>query len=1250
MNYKKSILSLVTIIALNNIALADTAATYLPLTTPANDTSWTLFGVNGYSNGVPSNAVAGPTSFSSGLTELDDASATDDVATSGLNVAGGDLASLQGLSESGLTSVKVGVNISNITFEATEPVRSMYIKVNDTDPNVKFNYKAALEGKNMEIIINGSTTTLYSVTISQESTWNNAAVATEGVVTSTVDTSARTTILTVLDADSTDNPINPANWDKDTHYSAYNNVDDNINFYRFDAITQEWKIYKNKNSAAANDFDSFDKGSAYWGRVDLGDDATNNADGATSLILGTSGNSAQSQLPAAYLDENNVTKLAKGWNMLAFDDIKPYIRHAATGLVLSGFATGDDITITDETGIYSTGTITFAGANEENWAKQINVAIESLRLRGLLPLAFTLKAFFTGNAGELVLISDAKFGVDATGAAAIPATTLTGADPFVSGAVTAVADVQVAAATVYSAYGEYALMINALVGANTIDGLASGAITDGANAKILFGDSLNSDHSAITMTLANASTFAGAVTNIKANATTAEASFVPTITPVDTDFDGTADMMIIAEAEPFYIKDNTFTRVFTTTTTAADNTKAFAVVGDATALIEPALNDDAAAIATETNLDFGTTALYAAANSGATKLVLASTSVSTLDAKDVESATDDFLATTTEAEDIARGAVKGVYSLDALAKKPLIQHSFPITFTVATDEPDEAGDRLSVAINGLVAVNLPLSVNAGGGVGTMTTAEKLAWFDGLVTGINTVIGTNTLHGYASHDYTEAINDFTGTTLTIEGVDIQSVVLAEVADVSTLTTVPTVGADTNVATAEELGAIKGDLVEDLKFNAVYTPNYANYGPLYTMRDAGFDVKAILRGTTKFSDESITWDSIDITRNEDDWFIQNEFNLFSVNLDSGYWVYLAPKSADAITISGATFTPSYSYYFDNDVARTTTNNVVGGQLRVTVDGLASTTASLAGSTSNVYALIAGEEVQMKINSGTEYTADITKFESIDFKEIGTDISFTIRATNGKGEAVKLEDAIMFDYAKPDAAVVSYPDASSATFTSASTDAIKFYVFKDFIPESASARSTALISNIDGAGGIGTSNICASFDFGVVNTLRVVAADGEDGSANISDAAQFKYASLFKGASVITHLNDGVTDKSQLATVYDATCTLEATQPTAGENTGVSIKALVANKSASISYIADKTVSFNTNLAWDAIYSIAGVEVIQLQNVEVYAGDKFLIEYDGNLYEGNFPGSQAAADATVAVPIVLTQITPDNKVLVP
>ncbi len=1250
MNYKKSILSLATIVALNNIALADTTATYLPLTTPTNDTSWTLFGVNGYSNGVPSNAVAGPTSFSSGLTELDDADATDDVATSGLNVSGGDLASLQGLSESGLTSVKIGVDISGVTFEATEPVRSMYIKVNDTDPNVKFNYKAALEGKNMEIILNGSTTTLYSVTISQDSTWNNAAVATEGVVTSTVDTSDRTTILTVLDADSTDNPINPANWDKDTHYTAYNNVDDNINFYRFDAITQEWKIYKNKNSAAANDFDSFDKGSAYWGRVDLGDDATNDNDGATSLVLGTSGNSAQSQLPAAYLDENNVTRLAEGWNMLAFDDIKPYIRHAATGLVLSGFATGDDITITDETGIYSTGAITFATANEENWAKQINVAIESLRLRGLLPLAFTLKAFHTGNAGELVLISDAKFGVDATGAAAIPATTLTGANPFVSGAVTAVADVEAAAATVYSAYGEYALMINPLVGAGTIDGLASGAITAGANAKILFGDSKNNDHTAIAMTADGTSTFAGAVTNIKSNATTAEASFIPTITPVDTDFDGAADMMIIAEAEPFYIKDNTFTRVFTTTTTAADNTKAFSVVGDATALIEPALNDDAAAIATETNLDFGTTALYAAANSGATKLILASTSVSTLDAKDVESATDDFLTTTTEAEDIAKGAVKGVYSLDSLAKKPLIQHSFPITF-IASDEPDETGDQLSVNINGLGATNLTAAVDAAGaGANTMTTAEKLAWFDGLAASINTEIKANSLHGYASHNYTEAIDDFTGTTLTIEGVDIQSVVLAEVSDTSTSTTVPTVGADTNAATAEELGAIKGDLVEDLKFNAVYTPNYANYGPLYTMRDAGFDVKAILRGSTKFSDESITWDSIDITRNEDDWFIQNEFNLFSVNLNSGYWVYLTQKSADSITISGASFTPSYSYYFDNDIAHTTTNNVVGGQLRVTVDGLANTTASLAGSTSNVYALIAGEEVQMKINSGTEYTADITKFESIDFKEIATDISFTIRATNGKGEAVKLEDAVMFDYAKPDAPVVSYPDASSASFTSASSDAIKFYVFKDFIPETASARSTAVISSIDGSGGVGTSNICAAFDFGVVNTLRVVAADGEDGSANISNATEFKYASLFKGASVITHLNDGVTDKSQLATVYDSTCTLEATQPTASQNTGVSIKTLIANKQASIAYIADKTVSFNTNLAWDTIYSIGGVETIQLQNVEVYANDKFLIEYDGNLYEGNFPASQAAADASVAVPLTLTQITPDNKVLVP
>ncbi len=1252
MNYKKSLLSLVTIMALSGTASADGSATYLPLTTTANDASWVLFGVNGFSNGVPSNAVAGPTSFSAGLTELEDTTVTDELATSGLTVGGKDLASLTALASAGLTALKVGVNITGITYQATEPVRTMYIKVNDTSPNVKFDYKASLEGLTMEIILNNSTTTVYNVVISQDSTWNNAAVATTDVAAVTgVDD--MTTITSILDADSTNNPVNAANWDKTVHADT---TVASADFYRFDALTQQWKVYRSVNTGTANDFTDFEKGSAYWGRVDVGDATVNNDnDGATNLVLGTSGNTAQSQLPSAYIDDTNASKLSTGWNMLALDDIKPYVRRAATGLVLTGVATADVLQITDDTGLNSI-SVTMATAGDEVDATLINTTIESARLLGTIPKSFGVKAFRGSADGTIILISDKKFTVTETGSAgAIAVATLTGAQPYLNGVRTAITDLDTAnpaQASATSAYGEYLMMANVLAQDTTADAVADGIVAADNIAKFIVGDPLNNDHAAIAISNAG-DTLASAKTEFETDAS------ISLATIVDVNFDGavTGDMLILAGTNPFYLRDAVYTRVFTTDTTAADNTLAFTVKGSADALIEPALNDAPSAVATEINLDAATTNVYASANAADNKLIAVTTALSTFDLKDIASGTVDFLQNATETEDIAKGAIKGVYSIDELAKTPLTQYSWSYTdFYITGGTQDlEADDGVTVTVpGGGGAVNV--LVGAGFAADLTNTALRLDYFDRIVTEINLQIKTAGTHGFASHDYTEAINDFSGTTLTVVGIDMAASYVAELdgANAAEATLIVGAGVDANAGLSTTLGSISGDLVADLKFNAVYTPNYANYGPLYTMRDSGYDVRAMIKATTDMVTSDISWDGIDLTRNENDWFVQNEFNLFSVNLDSGYWVYLEPKTEDTVVIGDATFTPSYTYYFDNDVDRTTTNIINGGTLRVAIEGLTDTAASLAGTTSNVYAIIAGEEIQMKAN-GTDYTADITKYSSVDFKETASNISFSIRATNGKGEAAKKTDAVSFDYAKPDAPSVTF-DAANATFTSASADVTKFHLFDTVIPEVTTLREASVVADINATAGVGSFNVCSKFDFGVVNTLRIVAADGTGsfGTANISNATEFSYASLFKDASVLTHLQDGATDKSTLPTIYDATCTLEATQPTGTENNDVSLKTLIDTKSARIAYITADTitnVNFTTDIAWTAIYELPdGTDIIQVQNVADYAGNTLLVEYENKLYTALFPANQAAADATATTPIALTEITPANTSLAP
>jgi len=85
MNYKRGLFSLVAATLLGSSAVADTSAVYLPLSTASHDASWILFGVNGFSSGVPSTRTNGSTSFSSGMTELEDSDATDNYAVEGLD-------------------------------------------------------------------------------------------------------------------------------------------------------------------------------------------------------------------------------------------------------------------------------------------------------------------------------------------------------------------------------------------------------------------------------------------------------------------------------------------------------------------------------------------------------------------------------------------------------------------------------------------------------------------------------------------------------------------------------------------------------------------------------------------------------------------------------------------------------------------------------------------------------------------------------------------------------------------------------------------------------------------------------------------------------------------------------------------------------------------------------------------------------------------------------------------------------------
>ena len=1284
MNYKKSLLSLVTIMALSNTVSADQGADYLPLTNLNNDSSWVLFGVNGFSDGTPSVAAAA-TDFTAGYISLEDLPVNDELATEGLVLGGGNMGALQALKDAtpALTALKVGVDLTGLSYQDTEPVRTMYIKVRDGNANVKFDYKASLEGRTLEIIIDNQTNKKYSVTINQDYTFSNAAIAVDATVAAS-STTDLTGIVEVLDMNFS-NPINAAQFDKTVDLQTTGQT---ASFYHFDAKTQQWRVWNKNNMAAANDFTAFSKGEAYWGQVDTKDAAgslVNDADGSSGLILGVS-----EDVNASIYDD----KLTNGWNMISFSDQYPYIRHASTGLLVdvNSSAVGQ-FKLTDDTGAHSVyvnlNSVNYDTNLTENMAKRINATLEAAKLLGTVPSTFNVKAFPADNTNaQLIFLSDKKFslldsnGTDDNVSVDIiqDITTLTGADPYVAGLQSAFTDLSFNNEAT-SAYGEYAIIaglmttdLNNTATAADLDNVAGGGGSI-LSAKVKFGDETgeNTISLAPTGTGDDVATLATFNTNITAADPAGSPIFNTTrgtgrAISIDLDFDGAVDKAVIASTKAFYMRDATFTRVYSVDTAAALPATSRITVGSST--ITPVQDENATGLVVKLNAiaDSGAATQVYAAESASKNLIVVTTDKATFDLKDVASGTYDVLSdVTSDTDPRAQGAIAGVYSIDELSRKPIIQHSISAT---TWDAPNDINDTLAVNINMWGDYNVTAGL---GSLDTGVTADVKAYFDTIVLRANTYIRSQNPvpHIYASHDYTEAVDDFAATKVTVSGVDLRTFTINEQDDNTTDTTPPTNGTDLN--TSDTINEGDGDLTTDLRFNATYVPNYAAFGPLYTLRDVnnknGFDVRAILKATTDMNTTNITWDSIDLTRNESDWFKNNEFNLFSIDHASGYWAYLVDRTPDTVTIGAITYEPTYIHHFENDTVsglpvgvtnRTTRNIINGGILTVEITGL-------TDATSTAFASIGGIEIPLKQNGtgSTAYTADLGSYSILGFTERSGTYEISVRATNGKGEYKVTTDVqkLIVDYAKPAAPTFSIPNDISGTLTGPDVnDTTKFYVFKDFIPEVVTDRATALTTSgatITAIAGSGTfADLCPKYSFGAETTLRAVVADGDGGlgTSNLSNALEFKYLSALNNSHVLTHLGTAVVgDKSQTATAYDTTCQekVAADQPANQTitNNGVSLKSLAVGQPARLAYAPIANINFTTNLAWTSIYALTagGTGVIQVQNVEGYANKPFFVEYGGKMYSGTFPASQAAANNSVINTIQLLPTTSVNQLII-
>ena len=1334
MNYKNNLLSLVTIMALSGTVLADGGATYIRLTSDNNDSAWTLFGVNGFSDGVASSRSSSSAGFSSSYTSFEDTDTQDDDSTLGLS----DMLSVQCIDDTTISKLEVAAEELH-PFEAKEPVRTMYIKINSNTPNVKIDYKASMEGQPLELQIN-DVATLYAVTINHTNTYSNPALAVESSPVSSASGNAKlSTITDVLDYNFIDNPIEAKYWDKDKNLDTDKRVnDDNTDadsatFYHYDSVSQQWKVWDKKFSGVANDFTALSQGDAYWGQVNTTDGNTSNAAGlairndktvntadaadinvtASGLVLGNSGKSIPDSTVYA-------GKLTEGWNMVAIDPSKQYIRHAGTGLIatMANPAAVGSITITDSTGVYSVDVNFTAADTIGGRAKRINRTIEAKKLLGEIASSVNIKAFPSG-ATQMVFISDAQFTLEDKATDDITAiTTLAGDNPYDSSGVrtTTFGDLGTAGAlsSAKSVYGEYSLIVDVLTHdlANDVaDGttgkykvaadLDSEAAALGGSggtkhsAMIRFGTSIK-DYDPIALlddsntanhdTLPDASTAKASIEkHALFTASEVPASAYGKAFPLDTDSSGQADKMIITSTVPFYIKDNTFTRVFddynatnngaTDGTTSSDD-RTFEVVGKQTATITPILNADknatARLISNQADVNDGDTGVYADWN--ASKLIAVSSTLSTFDIKDLADGENEFFRTSTSSVPLAKGAVAGVYSISSVAQLPVIQETIVYKgITLPPAESNVTDFNITIAINQTVGSTIPKTreyniTDINSTLYPHTSSGMLKYFDFIVEKINLMItrgkdGNQTaLHGYGYHTFeagdSVAQADLSKVKIGIVGLDINastSFVYQEINTSGTTGDLLTIdlnntnyyeanSTNTEVEESGTLGTSWSPLVGDLKTNAIYTPDFAAYGPLYTFFDAGFSVRSMLKATTDYTDQTIAWDGIDLTRDEDDWFENNEFNLFNVNLHSGYWVYLEPSGSTSITIGAASYTPIYTYYFDNVLKDeyATSNIINGGQFTVEITGF-------NGGITNAFVTVAGEEVQLKRNGISDnYTADFMKYSLTGFSEGSSGpLSFDIRATDGKGEYATATGVVNFDYTKPVVIAPTAPNNSTVKFNVddvATTDAVTYHAFKEYIPELDSSRAStdASINRLIGSYPVsgGAVNICSGLTFGEVSNIRYVAADGTGviGTSNVSDAVQFAYGTMLKGSYVLSHLN-GDGDKKTLGITYTDICETDGIVDTnVTANKGVSLKSLESSQLSRLAFEPIAGIGSSLSEAWLSTYSIGGVDRIQVQNLEEYAGKPFFVEYNGKMYRSAFPSSLADAEAssTESIPL--------------
>lgn len=364
------------------------------------------------------------------------------------------------------------------------------------------------------------------------------------------------------------------------------------------------------------------------------------------------------------------------------------------------------------------------------------------------------------------------------------------------------------------------------------------------------------------------------------------------------------------------------------------------------------------------------------------------------------------------------------------------------------------------------------------------------------------------------------------------------------------------------------------VDDLKSNEVWTDDFPTDGTLYTLKDTttvNKKPRAFVTGATNTDTYGdIEWQLVDVTRPAKDWYdVDDNYNLFWTEKERGYWVYLDTPVTNPISIASATFEPTMTTHYNNDVpirsGSTNTKaadpgvvaNLLRGTLTVSVSGLLDTTDfnNYKGSSAVVYALVGGEKVYLTPQTETTFTATLTNFELASFNDAQNINGITVVASNGQGDVVTTD--VELNYVKPTKPTIAWTNGAVATLSTTDTTIDQYKMWTKNISEENPTLNSYTFTQAEGTAGF---NVCQNYTWSDSNysTLRVAAQTLVLASGtvyNTSDMAVSDYAPVFQ-ASHVLQAAPGSTDSNPYN--YNSDCTADALL-TGGANSGVQFQTL-------------------------------------------------------------------------------------------